>query len=161
MQSSVTLVEMQSCFNSRVKRSFQQQWENHGNRIAIMVGESLLNLSTFFALGDIQEVNSTNGNVNIIIIDIQSYMSCHLIKAYIKQVQDMFFMEPLVSLITFSGTSFIEVYIKMTTSVRSFQSRDFSACTDPPLDTLFMSFWKVASPIILKKYDIKIFQMVI
>ena len=73
----------------------------------------------------------------------------------------MFFMEPLVSLITFSGTSFIKVYIKMTTSVRSFQSRDFSACTEPPLDTLFMSFWKVASPVILNKYDIKIFQMVI
>ena len=71
-------------------------------------------------------------------------------------------MEPLVSLITFYGTSLIEVYIKMTTSVfRSFQSRDFSACTDPPLDTLFMSFWKVASPVILNKYDIKIFQMVI
>ena len=70
-------------------------------------------------------------------------------------------MEPLVSLITFPGTSFIEVYIKMTTSVRSFQSSDFSACTDPPLDTLFMSFWKVASPVILNKYDIEIFQMVI
>ena len=36
-----------------------------------------------------------------------------------------------------SETSFTSFYIKMTTAVRFFLSRDFSVRTDPPLDTSF------------------------
>ena len=57
-----------------------------------------------------------------------------------------------------SGTNFINVYIKMTTSIRFFLSHDFSAHRDPLLDTLSTVFSShVASWVILDLCDIKIF----
>ena len=60
-----------------------------------------------------------------------------------KQVKGMLFS------LNVSGTSFIKVYINMTTSVRSFISHDFSAHMDPPLDTLSTGFSHVAFRVIL------------
>jgi len=45
----------------------------------------------------------------------------------------------------------------MTTGIRSVLSRDFLACTDPPLDMLSIGFSHATTPVILGLCHIKIF----
>ena len=60
----------------------------------------------------------------------------------------------MVSCITFQGTSFIKVSIKMT-SAGIFLSHDFSVSTGPPFDMLSTCFSHVVSRIISNKWNIE------